>query len=131
MRGKAGRFELASVPTTRGRGIFLCLGTLVVASLIGTPLVSPADAQATKERKIITRVAPEYPEALKQYFIGGVVHVQAVVAPNGTVERTQLLGGNPVLGQAAMKAIKQWKYASAVSREELDVWVEFDPHRKQ
>ena len=78
---------------------------------------------------MITRSEPEYPETLKRLYIGGVVRVQAVVAPNGTVESTQLLGGNPILGQAAMKAVKQWKYAHAKSKEELEVTLEFDPHR--
>jgi TonB family protein len=57
------------------------------------------------------------------------VRIHAVVAPNGTVERAQLLGGNPVLGEAAMKAVKQWKYSRADSQQELEVKVEFDPHR--
>jgi TonB family protein len=97
--------------------------------MIGTPGVSPADAQTAKERKLITRIAPEYPETLKRDFIGGFVHIRAAVAPNGTVESTQLLGGNPILGEAAMKAVKQWKYSPADSRQELEVWVEFNPRR--
>jgi TonB family protein len=128
MRGKLATLR-ASVPATRGRASLLSLAILLVPILIGAPWVSPADGQTAKDRKIVIRVAPEYPETLKQLYIGGVVHVQAVVAPNGTVERTALLGGNPVLGQSAMKAIKQWKYANAAAREELEIWVEFDPHR--
>lgn len=133
IRGRLGALKLTAVPTIQGRGSFLALSILLVPILVGTSLVSPADAQTaaqtSKERKVITRVEPVYPDTLKQHSIGGVVHVQAVVAPNGTVERTQLLGGNPVLGQAAMKAIKQWKYSNATAREELEVWVEFNPHR--
>jgi len=126
--GKVGAFKLPSVPATRGRWFFLCLGIFLGPILIGTLWVSPADAQAAKERKVITHIAPEYPETLKQLHIGGVVRIQAVVAPNGTVESTRLLGGNPILGQAAMKAVKHWKYANADSREELEVKVEFYPH---
>jgi TonB family protein len=101
--------------------------------LIGTLWVSPAKAQTTsaqtnKERKVITRVAPEYPEALKRLFIGGTVRIQAVVAPNGNVESTQLLGGNPILGQAAMKAVKQWKYSHADSQDALEVTIVFSAH---
>jgi TonB family protein len=128
MRGKVGAFKLPSVPATRGHWFFLCLGIFLGPILIGTLLVSPADAQTAKERKVITRIAPEYPETLKQLHIGGVVRIQALVAPNGTVESTRLLGGNPILGQAAMKAVKQWKYSNADSREELEVKVEFYPH---
>jgi TonB family protein len=128
MRGKIGAFKRPSVPATRGPWFFLCLGIFLGPILIGTPWVSPADAQTAKERKVITRIAPEYPETLKHLYIGGVVRIQAVVAPNGTVESTRLLGGNPILGQAAMKAVKQWKYSNADSQQELEVKVEFYPH---
>jgi TonB family protein len=81
------------------------------------------------ERKVISRVDPDYPDALKRLYIGGVVRVEVVVSPNGAVKSTKLLGGSPILGQSTMKAIKQWKYAPAADDETLTVKVEFDPHR--
>jgi TonB family protein len=81
------------------------------------------------DRKIITRVEPEYPETLKRLYIGGVVRVEVVVGPSGKVESTQLLGGNPILGQSAMKAVKQWKYATSAVKEKFVVQLEFDAHR--
>jgi TonB family protein len=78
---------------------------------------------------MITRIEPEYPDALKRLYIGGVVRVEVVVAPNGVVKSTKLLGGSPILGQSTMKAIKQWRYAPAASEEVLTVRLEFDPHR--
>ena len=128
MRGKVGAYKLSSVPATLGRRFFLSLGFLLVSILIGTTWVSPADAQTVKGRKVITRIEPEYPETLKHLYIGGIVRIQAVVAPNGTVESTRLLGGNPILGQAAMKAVKLWKYSNGNSQEELEVKVVFNPH---
>ena len=123
----SGAFDFLLAPATRRRGLFLSLGILLVPIMIGASWVSPADAQTAKARKVITRIAPEYPEPLRRQYIGGVVHIRAAVAPNGAVESTELLGGNPILGQAAMKAVKQWKYAHADSREELEIWVEFNP----
>jgi TonB family protein len=81
------------------------------------------------DRKVLSRVDPDYPDALKKLYIGGVVRVEVVVAPNGSVKSTKLLGGSPILGQSTMKAIKQWKFAPAASDETLTVKVEFDPHR--
>lgn len=81
------------------------------------------------ERKVISRVDPDYPDTLKRLYIGGVVRVEVQVALNGTVKSTKLLGGNPILGQSTMKAMKQWKYASAPTETTLTVKVEFDPHR--
>ena len=74
-----------------------------------------ATKPAADERKVVTRVEPDYPDALKKLYIGGVVRVEVLVAPNGAVKSTKLLGGSPILGQSTMKAIKQWKYAPAAA----------------
>jgi len=98
-------------------------------AVVPKPILAQTHDQSSVERKIVTRVEPEYPETLKRLYIGGVVRVEAVVAANGSVESTQLLGGSPILGQSAMKAIKQWKYAPSGNREKVIVQMEFDPHR--
>lgn len=107
----------------------LTAGTLALV-LCGTvkPLASQAQP-STVERKVVTRVEPEYPETLKRLYIGGVVRMEVVIGTNGAVQTTELLGGNPILGQSAMKAVKQWKYAPAAAKEKLVVQLEFDPHR--
>ncbi len=114
---------------TECRLLFLAVAFTIAALTCIRPLAAQTRDQTTVERKVVNRVEPDYPETLKRLYIGGVVKVEAVVLPNGTVESTQLLGGSPVLGQAAMKAIKQWKYAPTGSKEKLVVQMEFDPHR--
>jgi len=106
---------------------------LSVIALVGlwSGLARAAQTYETsgEDRKVISRVDPDYPDALKRLYIGGVVRVEVQIAPNGTVKSTKLLGGSPILGQSTMKAIKQWKYAPAASEATLTVKVEFDPHR--
>src|SRR6266568_8134911 len=111
-------------------GLLLTPGVLLTALFLsGMPLSSQTRDVNVAERKVITRVEPDYPETLKRLYIGGVVRVEVVVTPNGAVESAKLLGGNPILGQSAMKAVKQWRYAPAGSKEILAVKLEFDPHR--
>jgi len=110
------------------RLLYLLFATTAVVLILLRPLAAQVHESSTVERKVVSRVEPEYPETLKRLYIGGVVKVEAVVLANGTVESTQLIGGSPILGQSAMKAIKQWKYAAG-SREKLIVQLEFDPHR--
>jgi TonB family protein len=93
------------------------------------PLAAQTRNQNTAERKVITRVEPDYPESLKRLYVGGVVRVEVVIAPNGRVKSTKLLGGSPYLGQSCMKAIKQWRYAQAATDETLIVSLDFDPYR--
>ena len=114
---------------TECRHFFLAVAFVGAVFVSTKPLAAQAHDQTTVERKVVTRVEPEYPETLKRLYIGGVVRVEAVVSPTGAVESTQLLGGSPILGQSAMKAIKQWKYAPSGSKGKLIVQMEFDPHR--
>jgi TonB family protein len=108
----------------------LLSGALAMSVLLSpSPTMAQSSDQSTSERKVITRVEPEYPDALKRLYIGGVVRVEVLVAPNGAVKSTKLLGGSPILGQSTMKAVKQWKYAPAAADEVFTVKIEFDPHR--
>jgi TonB family protein len=107
----------------------LIAGVLAVSLLSAKPIHAQTREPNAPERKIVTRVEPEYPDTLKRLYIGGVVRVEVVIGSNGTVQNTALLGGNPILGQSAMKAIKQWKYMAASAKEKLVVQLEFDPHR--
>lgn len=110
--------------------LVLMLSVLLMSgSFSAAPLAAQTYDKTTDERKVVTRVEPEYPETLKRLYIGGVVRVEVLVAPNGVVKSTKLLGGSAILGQSTMKAVKQWKYAPAASDEVLTVRVEFDPYR--
>ncbi len=42
-----------------------------------------------------------------------MVRVEAVVRPNGSVRSTRVLGGNPVLVEAAQEAVAKWKFEPA------------------
>jgi TonB family protein len=104
-------------------------GALLMGSLfLGISGMGRSLAQDS-DRKVISRVEPEYPDQLKKLYIGGVVRVEVEVAPNGTVRNVKLLGGNPILGQSTIKAVKTWKYAPAAAEETLTVKWEFDPHK--
>jgi TonB family protein len=67
------------------------------------------------ERKVVARVAPVYPELAKKMHIRGIVRVEAVVKANGTVKTTRILGGNPVLLEAAKDAVIRWKFEPATT----------------
>jgi TonB family protein len=73
------------------------------------------------QRRLITRVEPEYPDALKRLNIGGTVRLQLTIGPKGNVEAVEVLGGNPILGESAAAAARQWVYSASHSRtiEEL------------
>lgn len=111
-----------------GRGKrWVALLVCVIACASGALLAQSEEGPG--ERKVLTRVEPKYPVTLERLYIGGVVRLQVDISANGTVEGAQLLGGNPILGQAAIAAVKQWKYAPATHKTQQVERLEFDPHR--
>jgi len=80
-------------------------------------------------RRLITRVEPAYPRELQSKHIGGTVRLRVTIAPNGSVESTELVGGNPILGESAAAAVKRWVYAAGPSRTKTEIVVPFDPSR--
>ena len=105
-------------------GLILCL----FACSVRTPMLAQNEEGAA-ERKVVSRVEPRYPPTLERLYIGGVVRLQVEISANGTVENAQLIGGNPILGQAAIAAVKQWKYAPGSHKTKQTERLEFDPHR--
>lgn len=79
------------------------------------------------QRKTLYRVEPEYPTDLKQMGIGGYVRVEATISPSGLVETATVTGGNPILAEAAIKAVKKWKYAPQDSTTKVQLVFHFRP----
>jgi TonB family protein len=79
----------------------------VMGSLV---LAQNAPGSGSSDRKVASRIAPAYPELAKKMHIHGIVRVEAVVRPNGSVKSTRVLGGNPVLVDAALDAVGKWKF---------------------
>jgi len=55
-------------------------------------------------------VAPIYPEVARLAHIGGTVIVEAIIGVNGDVTDARVLRSMPMLDQAAVDAVRQWKY---------------------
>jgi protein TonB len=60
--------------------------------------------------KIINRTAPNYPPLARQTRISGTVRLHAIIAKDGTVQQLEVLSGHPLLVQAALDAVRQWRY---------------------
>ena len=108
----ARKFSFAILPTA------LCLAAA---------FVSPSLAQRA-ERKVLVTVKPDYPELLRHAQVGGVVRLKATVLANGAVSNVEILGGNPILAERAVTAVKNWKYAPASDKTIEDISLTFSPH---
>ena len=62
------------------------------------------------EGNLILRVQPVYPVLARQARIQGTVVLRAVISREGAIEKLQVASGHPMLVQAAMDAVRQWRY---------------------
>ena len=93
----------------------------------GVKVLAIGEATQNLDRQLVTRVEPEYPPTLEHLLIGGTVRLSVTISARGNVEGIQLLGGNPVLGESAIRAVKQWVYSSSRSQTTQEVIIPFVP----
>jgi len=82
---------------------------------------------AVQNAKLVNRVQPIYPPLARQTRISGTVRLHAIIAKNGSVEQLTVESGHPLLVQAALDAVKQWRYQpTLLNGEPVEVDTEID-----
>jgi TonB family protein len=69
----------------------------------------------TMDKRIVTKVEPVYPEAARTAGTEGMVVLDAVIAPDGSVKRLRPLSGPDLLVQSATDAVLSWKFEPYLS----------------
>lgn len=67
-------------------------------------------SQGVSQGLIVKKVQPVYPPQARQIRLEGMVELQANISKTGSISNIRQLSGDPVLGHAAMDAVRQWKY---------------------
>ena len=84
----------------------------VLSGIVATP--SPASAPKTvshiKAPHLITATPPQYPAIAKTARIQGTVVLEATISKSGAIENLKAVSGPPMLYQAAIDAVRQWRY---------------------
>jgi protein TonB len=75
---------------------------------IKEPVRQGGNVQASR---LIRRINPAYPELAKRARVSGMVILEVVVDELGNVEEIEIIRGHPLLNQAAVEAVRQWKYS--------------------
>jgi protein TonB len=60
--------------------------------------------------KIIRRIEPVYPDLAKASRVSALLILEAEVDVRGYVKAVKVLRGHPLFDEAAMEALKQWRY---------------------
>ena len=83
------------------------------------PRPAPPPAPSTEPRRIggdikepakIFDVRPVYPQIAQQARVAGMVIIEATIGRDGTVTHAKVLRSVPLLDQAALEAVRQWRF---------------------
>jgi protein TonB len=96
-------------------------GGAALGSITGTPAVAPPPEEqespvrirvggALKPPQLISSVLPIYPAMARETGIEGDVVIDTTIDKTGKVTGTKVISGTAILRQAALDALRQWKY---------------------
>lgn len=92
--------------------------------LAGPDAIEAEEMWAPRVPEALERVAPAYPEAARRAHVQGTVIVQALIGKDGLVRDCRILHSVPGLDEAAMDAVRQWRFKPiGTNGEPVATWV--------
>lgn len=91
-------------------------GLMAGSASLAPPPPKPATPVRIKQggdvtaASIITQTRPNYPPLARQARIQGTVVLHAIIDKEGWVAQVEVQSGHPLLVQAALDAVRQWRY---------------------
>jgi TonB family protein len=104
---------------------FASLSLLALQPLVAS--MASAQEVVDPDRKIVTKVIPEYPNIARAMHIQGSVRIDVLIEPNGKVKSFDAKGGHPVLVQSAEDALRHWKWEPASQETHQLIELRFTP----
>jgi protein TonB len=118
-------YSIRAVPTASPYGVPAATPGPGLAALFGPiiapppPLVAPRPTRAKAQKvggvvldgMVMKRVEPGYPPLARMARVSGTVILQVRIDEEGNVEAVDVLSGHPLLVEAAVTAVRQWKYS--------------------
>jgi len=94
------------------------MGGVIGGIISSTPVAVPKVAvqrvrisQGVTQGMVLRRVQPAYPQMAKIARVQGAVVLAAIIGKDGTIQNLHVVStASPLLNQAAIDAVKQWRY---------------------
>ncbi|HME59518.1 MAG TPA: energy transducer TonB [Terracidiphilus sp.] len=106
------------------------LGGVIGVKAPPPPKVTPKRVMVggnVQAARLVNKVQPLYPPLARQTRISGTVKLHAIIGKDGSVQQLQMVSGHPLLVQAALDAVKQWRYQpTLLNGEPVEVDTEID-----
>ncbi len=118
------RFEVDQATLGRAN---IHLGPELLAVALGRRDHGSSNGTSGELRRLKVGPLPEYPEVARRLNIRGMVQVEASVRRDGTVKEVRVIGGHPLLADALVKAVREWRYEPAAKDSQVVVKFVFEP----
>jgi TonB family protein len=82
-------------------------------SNVASYVPEPANAHAVLIPDIADSNPPKYPKKARMEKVDGIVRLDAEVGTDGKVKDLKVIEGNPALAEAAINAIRNWRFHPA------------------
>ncbi len=90
------------------------LGGIVSSSSLPPPKIAPPQkirvSSGVAQGNVLSKVTPQYPAIARTARIQGTVVLEATISKQGTIQNLRAVSGPPMLYQAAIDAVRQWRY---------------------
>jgi len=67
-------------------------------------------SEGVMDAALIYKVQPQYPAVAQLMHLSGTVRLRAIIGKDGSVSELEVFSGNPILAQAAVAAVRDWRY---------------------
>ena len=104
-----------AIPGATGEGPYIpgALGDRSVAPPPPEQMRRPESvhrSEGVMEAMLVRRVQPIYPPVARIMHLSGIVILHATIGTDGAVHKLSVMSGNPILVQAAVAAVRDWRY---------------------
>lgn len=100
--------EISLLPNGPGPSLPIC--TNCQPAVTPPVLEKPLRISQLSAAQLVHRVEPLYPRTAVLINLQGDVKLHAIIARDGTIQSLTITSGHPMLAQAALDAVRQWRY---------------------
>jgi TonB family protein len=85
----------------------VALAVMLAMAAGGRQLQAQSNSPAEAKRPVKHLVTPQFPDLAKRLNLTGTVRIEVTIGPDGTVRRTRVIGGHPLLAAEAEHAAQK------------------------
>ena len=91
-------------------GTYRVIPENLMRSLPNMPALRVRQGGAVTAKSLVSRFEFVYPAEARKRHVSGTVRMHAVIGTDGSIQTLEAVSGDPLLVQAALDAVRHWRY---------------------